>query len=265
VSGYYLGRSWNNAKVVFLNTTMKKLPAPQGWGDPMRSDPIIFAEYNSRDSSGKLLDLSKRRSKYNSATLNPVLSESEAAKYAVDKILAGWDVKKLTKQIPAPEINSEGGMLTWDNNPDALCWVLFKNGLYHANITENRCPLTSFSKGDSITVRAANAMGGLGAPSGIFIAGAGQVVHTSSARSAADINISFNPGRNAILVPVNGAPLRSFLLFKADGGILLKYFAGVPGNSVMEIPVSGLENGLVFYKAEFNSTVKTGLLKAVPR
>lgn len=171
VSEYNLGRSWDNARAVFLNTTLKKLPSTAGWGDPMNSNPKVFAEYKSVTSSGALVDLSKRRKSYaegSTVTLNPVLTDAEAAKYTLANVLGGsdnWQPQNLIKQIPAPVVSQIGSKLNWDDDASALCWVVFKNGKYLANVTVNSFDVASVAVGDLLTVRAANAMGGLGASS----------------------------------------------------------------------------------------------------
>jgi pectin methylesterase-like acyl-CoA thioesterase len=171
VGEFTLGRSWNNARAVFLNTTMKKLPSAAGWGDPMNSNPVVFGEYKSVTSTGALVDLSKRRKSYTlegTVTLNPVLSDAEAAKYTIVNVLGGgdgWQPQNLAKQVPAPVVSQNGAKLSWGDNPDALCWVVFKNGKYTANVAVNGYDASSAAVGDLFTVRAANAMGGLGAAS----------------------------------------------------------------------------------------------------
>jgi len=171
-SGFDLGRSWGDARAVFLNTTMKKLPSDLGWGNPMNSVPKVFAEYQSRNASGGLVDLSKRRTTYTkdatTVTLKPVLTDAEAAKYTVAAVLAGtdnWQPQTLTKQMPAPVARQEGAKLVWADNLDALCWVVFRNGKYFANVATPSLDLTKLAVGDLLTVRAANGMGGLGTPS----------------------------------------------------------------------------------------------------
>src|SRR5690554_7086131 len=114
VTGYTLGRSWNNAKAVFINTTMNILPDEKGWGDPMNSVPQVFAEYGSKNSSGGSIDLSKRRTTYEkngvTVNLNPVLTASQAAQYTVENVLSGtdqWKPNLLTKQVSAPKLTFE--------------------------------------------------------------------------------------------------------------------------------------------------------------
>lgn len=172
VTGYTLGRSWNNAKAVFINTTMNILPDEKGWGEPMNSVPQVFAEYGSKNNSGSLIDLSKRRTTYTkgdvTVNLNPILTASQAAQYNVENVLSGtdqWKPNLLTKQVSAPKLTFEGNRITWQDNDSALCWVVLKNGKYYTNVTTPSIETTSFTSGDKIIVRAANSMGGLGAAS----------------------------------------------------------------------------------------------------
>lgn len=175
VSNYTLGRSWNDAKAVFINTTMKILPTTAGWGDPMNSVPQVFAEYQSKTGSGSLIDLSSRRTTYSkdgtTIQLNPVLSQSQANQYTVQNVLGGndnWQPQTYTQQLAAPTIRQEGTTITWEDNDKALCWAVFKNGTYLANVTTNYFDASSNANGDQITVRAANEMGGLGPSSNVL-------------------------------------------------------------------------------------------------
>ncbi len=216
--GYDLARSWNNARVVFLNTTMKKLPSEGGWGNPMNSVPVVFAEYNSKKADGSKVDLSKRRTTYTSGTttvkLNPVLSEQEAAKYTISNVLGNWDPQKSTKQIVAPKAFIEGKSVKWNDDQNALCWVLFVNGTYLANVTINSFELpTSIKAGDKITVRAANEMGGLGESSNTVLAGTNSLpVYTLSLSvsegkgSVTPVNASYDSASTTIItaIPENG-------------------------------------------------------------
>lgn len=179
-AGYTLGRSWNDARTVFIGTTMKLLPSDAGWGDPMNSVPKVFAEYQSKNSSGALLDLSKRRTSYTknstTVTLNPRLTDAQATQYTVEAVLAGtdnWQPQTQTLQIPAPVIRIEGSSITWEDNANALNWTVFKNGKFLANVITNSYEIATLASGDVLTVRAANAMGGLGALSNAITIGTG--------------------------------------------------------------------------------------------
>ncbi|MBQ1824393.1 MAG: T9SS type A sorting domain-containing protein, partial [Fibrobacter sp.] len=76
-----------------------------------------------------------------------------------------WDPTKLTAQVNAPKIAQEGAEITWNNDDNARCWVIFVNGKYKANVITPSFSLDGIATGSKITVRAANSMGGLGASS----------------------------------------------------------------------------------------------------
>ncbi len=174
--GYQLGRSWGEARVVFLNTKMNKIPSAAGWGDPMNNVPKVFAEYKSVNASGAAVDLSKRRTTYTkdgtTVTLKPVLTDAEAAKYTIPNVLSGtdnWKPDDLARQVSAPVVRQEGTLLKWNDNDSALCWAIFKGGKYLANVATNSYDASKLVKGDILTVRAANSMGGLGASSNALV------------------------------------------------------------------------------------------------
>ena len=167
---FYLGRSWNNAKTVFLNTKMVAQPAPEGWFQKsINTPPVVFGEYNSKDKNGNAVDVSRRRTSFdNSTTLKTVWDASDAAKYTLANVLKGsdnWDPTKLTAQVSAPKIAQEGAEITWNDDESARCWVIFVNGKYKANVITPSFSLEGVATGSKITVRAANSMGGLGASS----------------------------------------------------------------------------------------------------
>lgn len=170
-NNYRLGRSWNNnASSVFINTTMKRLPNPAAWGDPMNVVPTKFAEYNSVDAHGNPVDLSKRRTTYTkdntTVTLNPVLSAYEASLYTETNVLDGWLPSEDCIQVAPPVVRVDGQSLLWNDNDSALCYFVFKNDIYVANTIDNSFDLPDdVGESDIFTVRAANAMGGLGGPS----------------------------------------------------------------------------------------------------
>lgn len=173
-NGYRLGRSWQQSpKAVYINTRMNVLPTAAGWGDPMNVNPALFAEYNSTDLYGNAVNLSQRRTTYTkdgvTAYLNPVLSAAEAAKYTVANVLAGndnWTPDNDCRLVSAPAVKVDGTILKWAHKDSALCYFIFKNGVYVANTAANSYQLPgNTTTNDVFTVRSANAMGGLGAES----------------------------------------------------------------------------------------------------
>ena len=172
---FYLGRSWARAKTVFLNTIMKAEPTAEGWGPDMNSAPQVFGEYNSKNANGGAINTSQRKTRFDggkdgstATTLKTVWDANDAAKYTLQNVLKGsdnWDPTKLTAQVNAPKIAQEGAEITWNNDDNARCWVIFVNGKYKANVITPSFSLDGIATGSKITVRAANSMGGLGASS----------------------------------------------------------------------------------------------------
>jgi len=169
---FYLGRSWARAKTVFLNTIMKAEPTAEGWGPDMNSAPQVFGEYNSKNANGGAINTSQRKTRFDggkdgstATTLKTVWDANDAAKYTLQNVLKGsdnWDPTKLTVQVNAPKIAQEGAEITWNNDDNARCWVIFVNGKYKANVITPSFSLDGIATGSKITVRAANSMGGLG-------------------------------------------------------------------------------------------------------
>lgn len=172
---FYLGRSWGHAKTVFLNTIMKAQPKAEGWGPDMNSAPVVFGEYNSKDGNGNAVNTGSRKTRFDGGkdpstarTLKTVWNASDAAKYTLANVMGGsdgWAPNKLTQQVSAPKITQEGANITWANDDNAMCWVIFVNGSYYANTTSPSIDVGKIATGSKVTVRAANSMGGLGAAS----------------------------------------------------------------------------------------------------
>lgn len=220
---YTLGRAWNKSpRAVYINTTMKKIPTDAAWGNPINDVmPVLFAEYNSRDAFGNVVNLSNRRSYFEkngvSTYINPVLSASDAAKYTLSNVLSGsdnWHPDNDAKLVSAPVVNVQGNKLRWADNDSALCYVIFKNDIYVSNVSTNSFVIPDgSSENDVFTVRAANRMGGLGAVSnGVKPSGEGS-------QTGEKID---NPGTDTPSVPVSGT-----LVLHYDNGML----SSTTGNS----------------------------------
>jgi hypothetical protein len=168
-SGYSLARPWQGEpRCYWLNTTMEILPSANGWRG-MSKLVTHFYEYNSMDAKGNKLDLSKRGNSSSSInTYTPVLSDKEAEEFNVHNVLGGddaWDTQKSTRQMPAPSyVNLNNGVLSWQGVRDACCYVVFADGKYLGNTTDESFSLPANTNESSAvyTLRAANEMGGLG-------------------------------------------------------------------------------------------------------
>lgn len=140
-----LGRPWHHSpKTVYIQTTMRIPVAPEGWTD-MGAVPALFAEYESRDSDGVLLDLSKRKTEYNGrdgvkGSCRATITKEEADKLVYENIVPGkdgWDPRSMMKTLPAPEnVTLKDNRLSWVRIPGAVGYIVF-NGEEIAGMTKN--------------------------------------------------------------------------------------------------------------------------------
>lgn len=133
-----LGRPWHNSPTtVYLNTTMKIPIAPEGWTD-MGAYPGLFAEYNSLDGEGNLLDLSSRRTWYKvdgvtKEGFQAKLTAEQAAQYTYENVISGtdnWNPRAYFESAGQPQhlTMTSDGQLDWNDNPYAICYVIMRNG-----------------------------------------------------------------------------------------------------------------------------------------
>lgn len=262
--GYSLGRPWQGSpKVAYLNTTMKKLSKADGWSE-WGALPAVYAEYNTVTSTGSLVDLSNRKTNYSngsggSVVLNPILTPTQAATYTVDNVLAGadaWQPKLYTDQITAPVITKNSTALTWADNNYVLGWAIIKDGVFVDFITTNSYTIPNGTTSGKYTVRAANAMGGLGLASN-EIDLATLAVHENK---MIDVKVYPNPVVNnkffvTIPATVENATME---LYGLDGKQILKKAVT---NTTEEVTISGMASGV--YLLKINSDNGSQIVKIV--
>lgn len=172
----WLGRPWHNApKTVFINTKAEVTIPATGWYDHMNGLPALWAEYNTMDGDGNPVDLSHRRTEYyytdsegNRVTGNSqtaVLTAEQAAQYTVKNVSGGddgWNPELICEPCEAPSVVKENGIITWNDVPYAICYVISKDDTVVGFTTD-----TEYSVGDNgnYTVQAVNENGGLSKPS----------------------------------------------------------------------------------------------------
>lgn len=168
---FLLGRPWKNApRAAFLNCSMEITPAAEGWTDMHGTPPAHFAEFESTDRTFQPLDMSRRRRKYkredgsqHPVGFSPVLTTAQAEDYTIAKVFPGWDPQAKTAQVPPPVLRIEGRTISWNDNPDAGCYVVLRDRNIVAFVTEPRYQIPANTRqGSCYTVRCANQMGGLG-------------------------------------------------------------------------------------------------------
>lgn len=174
VTGYYLGRPWQNApRAVYLNTTMINEPNTQGWAS-MGTLPALFAEYNSVNGSGIAVNTDNRTNIFSvsgvnqTGAYNPVLTKAQADQYTIENVLAGtdkWDPRLVVEQVEAPANLSNLGnnSLKWDDNQYAICYVVSRDNKVLAITTNATYVDTSASGQHEYAVQAVSEYGGLSA------------------------------------------------------------------------------------------------------
>lgn len=139
----WLGRPWHNfPKTVFLNTRAEVTIPATGWYETMGGLPAIWADWNTVDANGNLLDLSQRRDTYYYMTTDPNdptkqirvegkaknhLTDEEAAQYTQKNVMAGndnWQPWLKTEECAAPEPVATATAISWEAVPYAICYVV---------------------------------------------------------------------------------------------------------------------------------------------
>lgn len=166
---YTLGRPWGSGTPIalFIDTEMEIIPSAVGWNEMSGGWPARFAEYNSHNSKGTVIDLNGRKTTFGDGhTNNPVLTAEEAALYTIPTVMGGdddWDPTAATEQASAPAnvmLDKTAGTLTWENSDYVLLWAVCKDGKVVDFTLEPTYTVSDPSA--TWSVRAANEMGGLG-------------------------------------------------------------------------------------------------------
>lgn len=134
--GVKLGRPWHNSpKTVYIHTTMNIPISPEGWTN-MGAIPALFAEYDSRDAVGNVLNLEKRKTEYEgrgeSATkgsCRAVITAEEAETYTYENIITGndqWNPRLIMEKLPAPKVlGKKKQTLKWEAVDGAIGYIVF--------------------------------------------------------------------------------------------------------------------------------------------
>ncbi|MDE6370027.1 MAG: pectin esterase, partial [Duncaniella sp.] len=170
-----LGRPWQgNPRTVYINATMLIPIDPKGWDD-MGAIPELFAEYNSHDRYGKLLDMSQRKSHYSPKSRKDSesvsegesrtqISKEEADTYTYEAIIRpeeGWDPRAMMAPLPAVRnLTYSDGMLRWDAVDGAIGYVIFDGDKIIGSVSETYMPIEKIDR--ALRIRAVNESGSMG-------------------------------------------------------------------------------------------------------
>ncbi len=171
----WLGRPWHNyPKTVFLNTRAEVNIPATGWYDHMGGLPVIWAEWNTTDANGNLVDLSQRRDTYYReengqkiyGTAKNRLTDEEAAEYTVANVLSGsdsWQPAIKTEACATPRPVVSGSMIEWEAVPYAICYVVTDGDTVVDITTDTMAELPAGRANGNYAVQAVNEFGGLSA------------------------------------------------------------------------------------------------------
>lgn len=158
---FNLGRSWGDAKVAYLNTTINsgKLVDSRWTAAGMNSVPVYFKEYNTVDKSGNNMNTPKSKvieftHKNGNKTMETVLTDEEAKEFTLDKFFTDWNPAEVAAQAEVDAANFDA----------EATYLVEKDGKFVALIKGT--DLSSYSEG---TIRKANARGGFGAAADLAI------------------------------------------------------------------------------------------------
>ena len=204
---YRLGRPWASGTIVrMLDTKMLIKPTAVGWDewstDVAKQNSVEqFGEYNSVNANGTAIDLSQRKTSFKGVANNPVITADEAANYRPEAIFTGaWKPFTTSEQKEVEEGSAklENGVITWKAVEGATSYAIFKKDELLAIVegTSYTLEQPATSRGsepttavDVYTIRAINAMGGMGEP---------VVIIDSSATAINGINAAENNSEKVI-------------------------------------------------------------------
>lgn len=167
-----LGRPWHNApRAIYIHTIMRIPVAPEGWTN-MGTVPELFAEYDSRDVNGNLLDLSKRKTEYEGrgkesgrGSCRATITKEEADALVYGRIISGndgWNPRAMMKRLAAPgNIKKQGVKVRWKAVPGAIGYVVWEDDRVLGFTEKPVYNLSSGVKG-KLAVGAVNRYGSLG-------------------------------------------------------------------------------------------------------
>ena len=167
------GRTWQNYPIaVYLNTTLddnaaKTLVASRWTQKGMNNkDPKVFGENNTMNEAGENITPASNIINSFGGSFETILTDEQAAAYTYDKMFKdnanAWDPASMTIQKEAPKATYENGKLEWTAVDGAIAYAIFVNGEFKALVADGTSCDLEASAGDAITIRSANAMGGLG-------------------------------------------------------------------------------------------------------
>ena len=184
---FTFGRSWGGtAKCAFLNTILDKnaaanIASTRWTTDGMNVVAKNFFEYNTVDENGKVISPAENIVKFTKdkevSEYNTIITAEKAAEFNLNKVFTNWKPADLAFQTTATAATLGNDKLSWTG--DAQMYLVTKDGKFFALTTEKSVNLNG-EKG-TFTVRAANQMGGFGAPTNSVSTGIRNITSATAA------------------------------------------------------------------------------------
>lgn len=169
-----LGRPWHDSpKAVYIHTTMRIPVAKEGWTN-MGAIPALFAEYDSRDAQGNIVDLSARKTEYSyqdrttkqevKGTCPATITQAEANRYTYENMIPGkdgWNPRAIMETLDAPRnLSYQSGTFTWLPVKQAIGYIVYDGEQIIGVTTKTSFPVPDVKY--SLKVTAVNAYGSQG-------------------------------------------------------------------------------------------------------
>ena len=210
----WLGRPWHNApKTVFLNTRAEVTIPATGWYETMGGLPAIWADWNTTDARGNLLDLSMRRDTYYKIVdgekvygkAKNSLTDGEAAQYTIKNVLSGddnWDPTVKTEACESPSATLKDGIISWDEVPYAICYLVTRGGEVVGFTTATTLNVNSNRSSEPYMIQSVNEFGGLSAKT--VVSEASSAIETIEAVDGSEIIGVYDLHGYRLSAPVKG-------------------------------------------------------------
>ena len=167
------GRTWQNAPIaVYLNTTLDAnaeatLVGSRWTQKGMNNrDPRLFGEYGTKNEMGEDITPASNIITSFGGTFETIINAEKAAEFTYEKMFKenanAWDPAAQTEQKAAPAATYANGEVTWEPVDGAIAYAIFVNDQFIHIVTDGTSFAHNANEGDIITIRSANAMGGLG-------------------------------------------------------------------------------------------------------
>ena len=174
---FNFGRAWGGVpRLAYINTTLNQpdeISATRFTAAGMNVAANKFVEFNSVDKDGNVVSPATNIVKFTKDNavneMETILTAAQAAEYSLDKVFTDWTPDEDAKQINVLNAHTVGKYsLVWNDVPEALAYAIFKDGklLAMTSLSSYYDMNADFANG-KYYVRAANAMGGLGASAAV--------------------------------------------------------------------------------------------------